>query len=93
MPHGRHDPRINAAGHRLMFQMVLNLEARWFRHAPLRLLRAAAQYVRFSLLSGVDLPGQWRALRSAGPRLLWLAAAPLGYALWLRDFMACRENQ
>jgi glycosyltransferase involved in cell wall biosynthesis len=90
--HGRRDPRINAAGHRLMFQMVLNLEARWFRYAPLRLLRAALQYVRFGLLSGTNLPRQWRELRGTGPRLLWLAATPLGLTLWLRDRLAARTT-
>lgn len=83
--HGRSDPRTNAAGHRLMFKMVLDLESGWFFTAPLRLLRAAVQYSRFAFLSGVGLARQFRDLRSLGGRLLWLTAVPVGSVLWLRD--------
>lgn len=83
--HGPSDPRRNAAGHRLMFQMVLNNEAGWFARAPLRLLRAAAQFARFSWLSGRGLARQWRDLQSAGARLLWLAALPAAAGLLARD--------
>lgn len=83
--HGPSNPRTNAAGHRLMFQMVLDLESRWFFTAPLRLLRAAVQYSRFAFLSGVGVISQFRALHSLGGRLLWLAALPAGVILWRRD--------
>jgi glycosyltransferase involved in cell wall biosynthesis len=83
--HGRPDPAKNAVGHRLMFQMVLNMEAGWFFTAPARLLRAAVQYARFSFLSGVGLLCQGRELKSGMARLLWLAGLPLAVALWLRD--------
>ncbi len=83
--HGHPDPRRNAAGHRLMFQMVLNNEARWFPRAPLRLLRAAAQYARFAALSGHGLAAQWSGLSDTGARLLWLAALPAAAILLLRD--------
>lgn len=83
--HGRNDPRTNAVGHRLMFKMVLNLESGWFFWAPLRLLRAAAQYSRFALLSGVTMERQRENLKSSGGRLLWLAALPVGSVLWLWD--------
>lgn len=90
--HGRPNPATNAAGHRLMFQMVLNLEARFFLRAPARLLRAAVQYARFGLLSGVGLAGQWSGLRGVLPRLLWLAGAPLGLALYARDRQRLRSQ-
>ncbi|MBL9130806.1 MAG: hypothetical protein JNG86_06380 [Verrucomicrobiaceae bacterium] len=83
--HGRPDPRRNAAGHRLWCQTVLDLESGWFFSAPLRLLRAAALYTRFSLHTGVSIPRQFRDLKSWGGRLLWLAALPVGLAVWLRD--------
>jgi glycosyltransferase involved in cell wall biosynthesis len=83
--HGRTDPHLNAAGHRLMFQMVIELENKWFCTAPLRLLRAAVQYSRFAFLSGVGIARQWQALRSNGGRLLWLVALPVGLILWRRD--------
>ncbi len=83
--HGRSNPRTNAAGHRLMFKMVLDLESGWFFAAPLRLMRAAVQYSRFAWLSGAGLSRQFMDLRSAGGRLLWLMALPGGCGLWLRD--------
>lgn len=83
--HGRPDPAKNAAGHRLMFQMVLNMEAGWCLTAPFRLLRAAAQYARFGFLSGVGVVQQAQGLRSWLARGLWLAGLPLGAALWMRD--------
>ena len=83
--HGPANPRTNAEGHRLMFKMVLDLESGWFFSAPLRLLRAAVQYSRFAFLSGVGFVSQFRALKSLGGRLLWLAGMPLGFLLWCRD--------
>ncbi len=83
--HGRPDPVRNADGHRRMFGMVLNLEAAYFRHAPMRLLRVAAQFARFSLLHGIGLAAQWRSLQPGMPRLLWLAALPMAFMLRLRD--------
>ncbi|WP_395719458.1 glycosyltransferase family 2 protein [Prosthecobacter sp.] len=83
--HGRSDPRTNAAGHRLMFKMVLDLESGWFFTAPLRLFRAAVQYSRFAWLSGTGAMKQFKELHSAGGRLLWLLALPGGWSLWLRD--------
>ncbi|MBE2284914.1 MAG: glycosyltransferase family 2 protein [Prosthecobacter sp.] len=83
--HGRSDPRTNAAGHRLMFKTVLDLESGWFFSAPLRLLRAAVQYSRFAWLSGRGLARQFFELNSLGGRLLWLMALPGGWWLWLRD--------
>lgn len=83
--HGPSNPRTNAEGHRLMFKMVLDLESGWFFTAPLRLLRAAVQYSRFAFLSGAGVAAQFRALKSLGGRLLWLAAMPVGALLWRRD--------
>lgn len=82
---GPADPKRNAAGHRLWCQTVLDLECGWFFTAPLRLLRAAALYVRFSLHTGVGLIGQFADLKTWGGKLLWLAGFPLGFALWIRD--------
>lgn len=83
--HGRANPRTNAAGHRLMFKMVLDLESGWFFTAPLRLLRAAVQYSRFAFLSGAGFAAQFGDLKSVGGRLLWLVGAPVGFILWRRD--------
>lgn len=83
--HGRSNPRTNAAGHRLMFKMVLDLESGWFFTAPLRLMRAAAQYGRFAFLTGTGIARQPLELRSTGARALWLATLPIAATLWLRD--------
>lgn len=83
--HGKPDPKRNAVGHRLMFQMVLNHEATYFTRAPSRLLRAAAQYTRFASHSGMGLRSQWQNLTSTPARLLWLTALPLATTLLLRD--------
>ncbi len=83
--HGRSNPRTNAAGHRLMFKMVLDLESGWFFAAPLRLMRAALQFTRFALLSGVGIDQQRHALKSNGGLVLWLLTLPAGLLLWLRD--------
>lgn len=91
--HGPASPRTNAEGHRLMFKMVLNLESGWFFTAPLRLLRAAAQYSRFAFLSGVGFAPQFRALKSTGGRLLLLAAWPVGFFLWQRDCLRFPQSR
>jgi glycosyltransferase involved in cell wall biosynthesis len=83
--HGTPDPKRNAVGHRLMFQMVLNNEATYVTRAPVRLFRAAAQYSRFSFHSGQGLLRQWQNLDNLFSRLLWLMALPLASALLLRD--------
>ncbi len=85
--HGRSDPATNADGHRRMFGMVLNLEAKYAAAAPWRLLRAAVQFTRFSLLFHAGFTQQWQGLRPILPRLLWLLGLPLGCALFLRDQM------
>lgn len=83
--HGARNPRTNAAGHRLMFKTVLDLESGWFFTAPLRLMRAAAQYGRFAFLTGMSVARQPQELSSSGGRALWLAALPVAAALWARD--------
>ncbi len=83
--HGRPEPKRNAVGHRLMFQMVLNHEAGWVTAAPVRLLRAGAQYARFAVHSGQGLMAQWKGLTTWGARALWLLGLPLAAGLLVRD--------
>jgi len=83
--HGKPDPAHNADGHRLMYQMVLNMESKFFRAAPLKLLRVAALYARFSQHCGAGFSAQWQGLRGLRPRFLWLIARPLGSILYLKD--------
>jgi hypothetical protein len=68
-----------------MYQMVLNLESHYVTVAPLRLLRVAALYARFSRHCGVGLHAQFKTLRGFLPCLLWLLGLPLGQVLYWRD--------
>lgn len=91
--HGPANPRTNAAGHRLMFKMVLDLESGWFFAAPLRLLRAAAQYSRFAFLSGIGLVQQFCELECVDGQMLWFTALPMGFILWRRDCVRFPETK
>jgi glycosyltransferase involved in cell wall biosynthesis len=71
--------------------MILTEEIGWFRHAPRRFLRAAANYTRFSRHEGRGFAQQRRALRPLTSRLLHAVAAPLGVALWWRDRRGARS--
>lgn len=91
--HGKPNPKRNAFGHRLMFQMVLNHEVGYFRRAPLRLLRAAAQYTRFASHSGSGPLRQWQELTRWSARLLWLVTLPLASFLLARDRLRQRPSE
>jgi glycosyltransferase involved in cell wall biosynthesis len=81
-----HQPAAkNALGGMLKQRMVLNDEIEWARVAPFQFLRAAALFARFALHRGLGLGAQARELRRPLGRALWLAALPLGVALFLRD--------
>ena len=82
---GKPNPKVNAQGHRLWCRVVLDLEHAWFFTAPLRLLRAAVNYTRFSFHARADVWQQFSDLHTTGGRCLWLAGLLPGTALWLRD--------
>lgn len=79
------NPSVNAAGHRLMFKGVLNMETHFFWVAPARILRAAVQYSRFCFLMGIGPLRQVMDLETGAGRLLWLFGLPLALLLYLRD--------
>lgn len=82
--HGRPNPFVNAEGHRLWFQAILNNETGWFWRAPVRLFRAAVQYGRFASLCGVTAGGQLAGLAGLPQRLLWLVGQPVArLKIWL----------
>jgi hypothetical protein len=83
--HGPSDPSINADGHRLMYQMVLNLESHYVFYAPIKLYKVAGLYSRFSQHCRMGFMGQLQGLRGILPKLLWLLAAPVGTLFYLRD--------
>jgi glycosyltransferase involved in cell wall biosynthesis len=73
-----------APGHAAWNRVALNRDLRWARHAPLRFLRHAANFARFSLWTGTGVRAQWRELRPAA-RCLWLATLPAGVGAYARD--------
>lgn len=79
------DPTRHARGHAYWHREKLNTEMRWFRHAPVQFLRSAVHYVRFSLHDAVSLGSQFKQLSNGWARILWCAALPLGYAVYIRD--------
>jgi glycosyltransferase involved in cell wall biosynthesis len=79
----KHAPGIRAA-----HLSLLKHQSRWFRFAPLRFYKAAANYVRFSWMQGVRARTQLAELGSIQARALWLAAMPAGAALRLNDRLA-----
>jgi len=83
--HGPNDPAKNADGHRLMYQMVLNLESSYVFAAPIKLYKVAGLYSRFSQHCCIGFLTQFQGLRGLLPKLLWLLAAPVGTLLYLRD--------
>lgn len=83
--HGPSDPATNADGHRLMYQMVLNLESHYAFRAPIKLYKVAGLYSRFSQHCRIGFMGQLQALRGMLPKFIWLLAAPAGTLLYLRD--------
>jgi len=72
----------------LYLREVLAKDLRWFRYAPVKFLRDAANYGRFGFDCGVDPLTQATELRNVWAQLLWLAALPVAYLYHLRD---CRH--
>jgi glycosyltransferase involved in cell wall biosynthesis len=73
----------DAPGLVLAYESLLNEDIGWLRHAPAEFLRETIRYVRFSFHIGRSIPAQLRALRPASAKLLWVAAAPAGLAVFL----------
>jgi len=79
---GGGDPRLNAPGERLEARDLIENDLRYFRYAPVAYYLKAAKYVRSALFDDQSLPTQVRALTRWPSRALWLAAVPLGIAVY-----------
>lgn len=75
---------VHAAGMQAMARLTLNDHLSAARWAPWEFVLEAGRYTRASLHLGHSLPAQWGGLRPAA-RPLWVAALPIGAAMWLRD--------
>ncbi len=64
---------------------MLNHDLRWLRYSPVTFYLKAAKYSRCAFHAGLSLAQQVRQLTSATSRLLWLAALPLGFALYVSE--------
>jgi glycosyltransferase involved in cell wall biosynthesis len=78
-------PSKHAAGHALWHRSILNHNIDWFWYAPKQFLRSAVHYSRFSFHKGTSIRDQVRQLTNPRARLLWAAAMPVGFVVYLRD--------
>lgn len=81
------DWRVMAPGHVVWMLSILTVEWPFVRVRPQRFVWAAATLTRFVLHGGRPPRGWWGSL-PPGARLLALATAPAGAALWARDHLA-----
>lgn len=72
----------DAIGETLEARMVINDLFRYFRYDPLAYYLKAAKYSRSSLWAGRSLKEQLTGLSALPARLLWLAALPVGVAVY-----------
>jgi glycosyltransferase involved in cell wall biosynthesis len=75
----------DAPGALIESRSMLNDDLKWFRYAPGTFFLKAAKYARSAFHAGTSAVGQFRELRSPGARLLWLAALPLGFVIYLAE--------
>lgn len=80
-----------ARGRLLFHRLVLNEYFGELRRSPAQVARSAINYARYSFTSGLGLRSQLGALSSPARQAAVLLAAPLGYALHLRDSGGARR--
>ncbi|MDD4869355.1 MAG: glycosyltransferase family 2 protein [Kiritimatiellae bacterium] len=76
--------RKNALSIALYDRMILMHDFVWIKYAPLRFLRLAASYIRYSLHAKTHLIEQVHGLPLTA-RMIWIIALPFGVAKYLRD--------
>jgi len=77
----------NPVGFQLMYKSTLEQDIEYFKYKPLFFLRAASNYIRYSLHINKNLITQFIELESIPGRLLWFIALPIGFAIWVKDQM------
>jgi glycosyltransferase involved in cell wall biosynthesis len=86
-----HSAPRHAASMRLYLRDVLTGDLKWFRYAPVKFLRDAANYGRFGFDCGVAPLTQAAELGNPWAQLLWLAVLPVAYLYHLRDCAATQK--
>ena len=79
---GARNLRRDAIGERLEAWDLIEHDLRYARYAPVAYYLKAAKFVRSALFADESLVAQGRSLPSLASRLLWLAAIPLGLAVY-----------
>jgi len=80
---GVRDLHKNALGERMEAGAVIDDHLAYFRYAPLDYYLKAAKYSRSAFWAGEGLATQVRLLKRTEARLLWLAALPVGVAVYV----------
>lgn len=80
-----HSPARNAPGNLLVTRVDLNEHGDYLMKHPRHLLRAGANYVRFSMHQGEGPPSQLRQLSGAAAHLAWGLGVVPGLLLYGRD--------
>jgi glycosyltransferase involved in cell wall biosynthesis len=83
MTKGVADLHKNALGERMEAGAVIDDHLRYLRYAPRKFYLKAAKYSRSALWAGEGFGTQLRLLRRPAAKLLWLAALPVGIAVYL----------
>jgi glycosyltransferase involved in cell wall biosynthesis len=76
------DPRRDAIGEMLEARAIIDHQLRYFRYAPRDFYLKAAKYVRSAMWADVSFVSQVRELERPAAGLLWLAALPVGIAVY-----------
>jgi len=75
----------DAPGAMIEAQETINHDLRWLPRAPRRFYLKAAKFSRSAFHLGIGLPGQAGRLTTWSARLLWLAALPVGFGVYLAE--------
>ena len=79
---GVRDLHRNALGERIEAGAVIDDHLRYFRYAPLKYYLKAAKYSRSALWAGEGFATQLHLLKRPEAKLVWLAALPVGLAVY-----------
>ena len=80
-------PLQNIEGDRRTMLYLLNNDLEFFLRRPLRFLRCAWNFSRFSFHYGIGLSGQWLSLTNFQARFLWLLTLPVAFLKYGLDHL------
>ena len=80
---GVRDPRRDALGERMEAGAIIDKHLRYLPYSPIAYYLKAAKYTRSAFWAGEGLPKQASLLVRPAAKALWLAALPVGVAVYL----------